>query len=66
MKYRTVELKVAVVIKPQTITTVATPSPTTFEDLLQSLDIASGQLKIPRQTSQPGCSQMRLGSEKSR
>jgi hypothetical protein len=65
MKYRTVELKVAVVIKPQTITTVATPSPRTFEDLLQFLDIASGQLKISQQTSQPGCSQMRLGSEKS-
>jgi len=39
MKYGTNELNVPAVVKPQTDTTVATPSPTTFGEHMQVLDI---------------------------
>jgi hypothetical protein len=64
MKYRTTELKVLAVGKPQADSTGATPSPTTFGELMQALDIIPGQSQMPRVTSPQGTSQMRLGSEK--
>ena len=64
MKYWTTELKVLAVGKPQTDTTGATPSPTTFRELMQILDIVSGESQMPQVTSRQGTSQMRLGLEK--
>jgi len=64
MKYGTTELKVPAVGKPQTDSTVATPSPTTFGEHMQALDIVPGQSQMPQVTSWQGSSQMRLGSEK--
>jgi len=60
----TTELKVPAVVKPQTDTTAATPSPTTSGELMQVLDIVPGQSQMPQVTSLQGSSQMRLGSEK--
>jgi len=65
MKYETAELMVPAVVKPQTAKTAATPSPTTFEEHMQTLDIVPGQSQILQGTSQPGSSQMRLCSGKS-
>jgi len=48
MKYRTNELKVAAVVKPQTDTTAATLSPTTIAELMQVLDIVPGQSEMPQ------------------
>jgi hypothetical protein len=39
MKYRTAELKVLAVVKPQIDTTAATPSPTTVGEHMQTLEI---------------------------
>jgi len=64
MKYGTTELMVPAVVKPQIDTTAATPSPTTFGEHMQTLDIVRGQLPMTAVTSRPGSSQMRLGSEK--
>jgi len=64
MKYGTAELKVPAVVKPQIDMTAAIPSPTTFGELMQTLDIVPGQTQMPAVTSQPGSSQMWLGSEK--
>jgi hypothetical protein len=64
MKYGTAELKIPAVGKPQENSTAATPSPTTFGELMQALDIVPGQSQIPQVTSRQGTSQMRLGSEK--
>jgi hypothetical protein len=47
IKYRMTELKVPAVGKPQTDWTAATPSPTTFGELMQALDIVPGQSQIP-------------------
>jgi hypothetical protein len=49
--------------KPQTDPTAATPSPKTFGDLIQPLDIVRGQSQMPPVTSRQGRAQMRLGSE---
>jgi len=57
-------LKVPAVVKPQTDTTAATPSPSPFVELMQVLDIVPGQSQMPQVTSCQGSSQMRLGSEK--
>ena len=64
MKYWMAELKVPAVVKPQTDTTAATPSLTTFGELMQMLDIVCGQSQKPQVTSRPGSSQLRLGLEK--
>jgi len=64
MKYGTTELKVLAVGKPKTDSTAATPSPTTFGELMQALDIVPGQSQMAQVTSRQGSSQMRLGSEK--
>jgi hypothetical protein len=63
MQYGTTELKVPAVAKPQTDLTAATPSPTTFVELVQALDIGLGHLQMPQVTSRQGSSQMRLGLE---
>ena len=64
MNYRTTELNVPAVGKPQADSTAATPSPTTFGELMQALDIVPGQSEMPQVTSRLGTSQMRQGSEK--
>jgi len=64
MKYETTELKVPAVVKPQTDTTAATPSPITFGEVMQVLDIVAGQSRMPHVMYRQGSSQMRLGSEK--
>jgi hypothetical protein len=51
MKYRTTELKVPAVGKQQTDWTAATPSPTTFGELMRALDIFPGQSQMPPVTS---------------
>jgi len=63
MKYGTTGLKVLAVGKPQTDTTAATASPTTFGELLQLLDIVHRHSQMPQVTSRQGGSQLRLGSE---
>jgi len=64
MKYGTTELEVLAVVKTQPDRTAATPSPTTFGELMQVLDIILRQSQMPHVTSQQGSSQMRLGTEK--
>jgi len=64
MKNGTTELNIPAVGKPQTDSTAATPSPKTFGELMQVLDIVPGQSQMPQVTSRQGTSQMRLGSEK--
>jgi len=63
-KYRTTELNVVAVVKPQTDSTAAKPSPITFGVLMQALDIVPRQSQMPQVTSRRGSCQMRLGSEK--
>ena len=65
MKYGMTELKVPAAVKPQTDTTAATPSPTTFGERMQVLDIVPGQSQLPQVVSRQGSSQMRLGLQKS-
>jgi len=43
MKYGTTEFKVPAVLKLQPDTTAVTPSPTTFAELMQPLDVVPGQ-----------------------
>ena len=64
LKYGTAELKVPAVVTPRIYTTAASASTTTAGEDMQTLDIVRGQLEMPAVTSQPGSSQMRLGSEK--
>ena len=64
MEYRTTELKVPAVVQPQIDSTAATPSQTTFEELMQVLDIIPRQSHMPQATSRQGSSQMRLGLDK--
>jgi len=61
MKYGTTEWKIPAVRKTQEDSTAVTPSPTTFGEHMQALDIVPGQSQMPQVTSQPGTSQMRLG-----
>jgi hypothetical protein len=64
MKYGTTALNIAAVRTPQEDTTAATPSPTTFVELMQALDIVPGHSQMPQVTSRQGTSQMSFGSEK--
>jgi len=64
MKYRMTELKFPAFMMPQTDTTAATPSATSFGGLMQALDIVPGQSQMPQVTSAQRRSQMRLGLEK--
>jgi len=54
MKYRTAELKVPAVVKPQIDTTTATPSLTTFGECMHFVDIVPGQSQMSAVTSGPG------------
>ena len=51
MTYRMTELTIPAVVKPHTDTTAATPSPTTFGQLMQVVDIISGQSQMLEVTS---------------
>jgi hypothetical protein len=64
MKYESTELKVPAVGKPQRDSTAARPSPTTFGEVMQALDIVPGQSQLLHVTSRQGSSQMTLGSGK--
>jgi hypothetical protein len=63
MKYRMTELNVPAVGKPHTHTTAATPSPRTFGERMQALDIVPGQSHMLQVMSRQGTIQMRLGSQ---
>jgi hypothetical protein len=64
MNYGTAELKVPVFVKHQLDTAAAEPFWTRFGEHSKTLEIGSGQLHMPAVTSEPGRSQIRLGSEK--
>jgi len=64
IEYGTTEFKVPAVVKRQTDTTAATPSPTTFGELIQTLVNVPGQSQMTQLMSRPGTSQMCLCSEK--
>jgi len=51
MKYGTAELKVPAVVKPQIDMTAATPSLSTFGELMHTLDIVCRQSQMPAVTS---------------
>jgi hypothetical protein len=51
MQYGTTELKVLGIGKPQTDLTAATPTPTTFGELMHELDIVPRQSQMPQETS---------------
>jgi len=63
-KYGTSELKVPAIIKSQTVYVAAAPSPTTFGELLETVDIVLGISPMLQCTSRPGSSHMRVGSGK--
>jgi len=63
-KYGTSELRVPAVVQPQTNDDAPAPPPTTFGELMESLDIVPGILQRPQGTSRPGSSHIRLGSVK--
>jgi len=58
------KLKVQAIIKSQTDHVAVAPPPTTFEELLETLDIIPGISRMPQCTSQPESSHMRVGSGK--
>jgi len=61
-KYGTSGLKVQAVGQPQTNDDAQAPPPTTFGELMESFDIVPGISPRPEATSQPGSSDIRLGS----
>jgi len=63
-KYVMAEKSVLAVVKPQTDTTAASPSPTIFGNLIETVDIILRQSSMPHWTSGPGCTQPRLVSNK--
>jgi len=63
-KYGTAELRVPVVVQPQTDYGSSAPPPTTFGELMERLDIVPGISQMPQGTSRPGSSHIRLGSLK--
>ena len=64
MKYGTTQLMVPVVVKLQTDITAATPSPISFENLMQTRDMVPGRFEMPPLTLRPRRSQLRLCSER--
>jgi len=64
MKYGIAELMIPAIVKPQTDTTIAIPLPTTFGEIMLTLDIVPGQSQMLRGTSWPESSQMTVGSSK--
>jgi len=63
-QYGTAELRVPVVIQPQTDDDASAPPPTSFGELIERLDIVPGISQMPHGTSRPGFSHNRLGSVK--
>jgi len=63
-KYGTAELRVPVVVQPQTDDDASAPPPTTFGELMERLDIVPGLSQLPQGTSRPGSSHVPLGSVK--
>ena len=61
-KYGTTELRVPVVIQPQTNDDAPAPPPATFGELMKSLDIVPGILQRLQGTSRSGSSHIRLRS----
>jgi hypothetical protein len=50
-KYGTAELKVPVVVQPQTDDATSAPPPTTFVELIERHDIVPGMSQMPQGTS---------------
>jgi hypothetical protein len=63
-KYGTFQLRVPAVTQSQTNDYTPAPPPTTFEEIMESVDIVPGILKRPQGTSRPGSSHISLGSVK--
>jgi len=63
-KYGTAELRVPVVVQPQTDDDTSAPPPTTFGELMERLDIVPGISQMPQWTSRLGSSHIWLGSVK--
>jgi len=61
-KYGTAELRVPEVVQPQTDDDALAPPPTTFGELMERLEIVPGISQMPRGTSRPGSSHIRLVS----
>jgi len=61
-KYGRFELRVPAVVQPQTNDDAPAPPPTTFGELMESVDIVPGISQRPQGTSPPGSSHIRLGS----
>jgi hypothetical protein len=61
-RYGTTELKVPAVVKLHTDQDAVNPAPSTFGELMESLDIIPGISQMPHRTSRPGSSHLRLGS----
>jgi hypothetical protein len=64
MRYGITELQIPADGMPQTDLSAATPSLTTFRELMQALHIVTGQSRILQVTSRHGGSHRRLGWEK--
>jgi hypothetical protein len=62
--YGTSQLRVPAVVQPQTNDDAPAPPPTTFGELMESLDIVPGISQRPQGTSRPGSSHIRMGSVK--
>jgi len=63
-KSGTADVRVPVVVQPQTDDDASAPPPTTFGELMERLDIVPGILQMPQGTSRPGSSHIWLGSVK--
>jgi len=63
-QYGTFELRVPAVVQPQTNDDAPAPPPTTFGELMESLNIVPGISQRPQGSSRPGSSHIRLGSVK--
>jgi len=63
-EYGTSGLRVPEVVQQQTNDDAPAPSPTTFGELMESLDIVPGITQRPQVTSRPASSHIRLGSVK--
>jgi len=59
-----IKLTVTAVVQPQTNDDAPAPPPTTFGELMETLDTVPGISQRPQGTSQPGNSKIRLGSVK--
>jgi hypothetical protein len=63
-KYSIAELRVPVIIQPQTDNYVLAPPATTFVELIERLDNVPGIFQMAQGTSRPGSSHIWLGSVK--